>query len=231
MTKQAKLPSGGQLLILTAALAKAQEISVDPHNIQLLADIKAEGAKQIDAKNAADAAKTGKSGLWGNCVKLAEIVAAATEPNEREMVFTIVARDLLEGEGTNTAKMYASTAKDVLVKLHTDQGKSFDEIAEASYGDIRKMLKPDQNPEFTQRYAALTKKLKYVGRKAVKEDALSLLAKLESIVGEAYNPLKAAADAESAAAKAAKTLESNKQQAPSEGATVETSAKPEAAVG
>lgn len=231
MTKQAKLPSGGMLLTLTAAMAKAQEISLDPNNIALLDAIKTEGAKQIDAKNAADAAKTGKSGLWGNCVKLAEIVAAATQSNEREMVFTIVARDLLEGEGTNTAKMYASTAKDVLVKLHTEQGKSFAEIAEASYGDVRKMLKPDLNPEFTQRFAELSKRLKYVGRKGEKAASLELLSNLEKSVNAAYNPLKAEADKKSAAAEAAKTLEANKQQSPAEGATVETVAKQEAVAG
>lgn len=231
MTKQAKLPSGGMLLTLTAAIQKASEISLDPNNIALLDQIKAEGAKQVAAKNAADDAKTGKSGLWGNCVKLAEIVAAATEPNEREMVFTIVARDLLEGEGTNTAKMYASTAKDVLVKLHTEQGKTFEAIAEASYGDIRKMLKPDLNPEFTQRFAELAKRLKYVGRKSDKAASLELLSNLEEFVNAVYNPLKAAADAKSAAAEAAKTLEANKQQAPSDGATVETVAKQEAVAG
>lgn len=226
MTKQAKLPTASLLLALTAAMQTAENIRLD--NVELIDRIKAEGQKQVAAKNAADDAKTGKSGLWGDCVSMAEIVAANVPATEREMVFTLVLRDILEGEGTNTAKMYASTAKRVLTVLHTDQGKEFSELREASYAEIQKMLKPDLNPEFTQRYTELVKQLKYVGRKAEKAASLELLAKLEDEVGKAYRPLKAASDAKTAAAKAAAELESNKQQAPETGAVVETVAKQEA---
>lgn len=208
-------------LMLAIASAMSAANSIREEHAELLEAIKAEGSKQVDAKNAADDAAMGKGTLWGNILTLAE-ACSVVKPEDREMVFTMVARELLEVEGTNTAKMYASRGKNVLVKLHTDAGKTWAELKEATYAEIGAMLKPDANPEFTARLKELTKRLKFVGRKGSKGDTLALLDTLEAAVGVAYNPLKAAADSKSAASKAAKELEANRQAAPTEGAQTET---------
>ena len=225
--KQAKLPQGSVMAAIVQAVTIGEQVKAE--NADLIAKIKEQAAKQVDAKNAADAASTERKGLWSNVLLLAENVAAAAPSKDtRQMVFDIVAADLLESETANTAKMYASTARNVLVKLHTEQGKTFEELHEATYPEIRKMLNPSKNPEAEQRIAELVKRLKYVSRKGSKDDVSALLDTLENEVAALYNPLKQQADKESAAAKAAKELESNRQNAPTEPAATETVAKPEA---
>lgn len=225
--KQVKMPDGSLLAAITKAVAIGEQVKQD--NADLIATIKEQAAKQVDAKNVADAASTERKGLWTNVLMLAEHVAAAAPTKDtREMVFNIVAADLLEGETANTAKMYASTARSTLIKLHTEQGLEFSDLQELSYGDVRKLLKPDANPEGVKRNAELNKRLKFIIRKGDKAETLALLGELESAVEPLYNKLKQKADSDSAAAKAAKELENNRQQQPDQPAVTETVAKPEA---
>lgn len=225
--KQVKLPAGSVLAAITEAVRIGAEVKAE--NADLIKKIQEQAAKQVDAKNASDAAGTERKGLWSNVLLLAEHVAAAAPTKDtRAMVFDIVAADLLESETANTAKMYASTARNVLVKLHTEQGKAFAELQEASYPDIRKMLNPPKNPDAEARIAKLSKELKYLSRKADKEKLSALLDSLESSVSTLYTAVKGEADKASAAAKAAKELEANRQQPPSQPAATETVAKPEA---
>lgn len=227
MSKQVKMPEGSLLAAITQAVTIGEQVKAE--NADLIAKIKEQAAKQVDAKNAADAASTERKGLWSNVLMLAEHVAAAAPTKDtREMVFNIVAADLLEGETQNTAKMYASTARSALIKLHTEQGIGFDTLQEQSYGDVRKLLKPDANPEGVKRNAELNKRLKFIIRKGDKAETLALLGELETAIEPLYNKLKQKADSESAAAKAAKELESNRQQSPEQPAVTETVAKPEA---
>lgn len=226
-TKQAKLPAGSVMAAITQAVTIGQQLLSEQQ--ALIEKIKEQASKQVDAKNAADAASTERKGLWSNVLLLAEHVAAAAPTKDtREMVFNIVAAELLESETANTAKMYASTARAALVKLHTEQGKPFDALHEMSYGDIRKELKPANNPDADNRIAELTKKLKFLSRKGDKVKVSALLDALEEFTAAEYNPVKGEADKASAAAKAAKELEANRQNAPAAPAATETVAKPEA---
>lgn len=196
----------------------------------LVEGIKEATAKVIEGKNAADNAKTEKNNVWKDVLTIVgNIVDATSEaPALRDWACEAVLGEFLHAEKESplaTVKAYASTGKAVAVKLVTEQGMQLDTIKEMSYGDIRATINPPANRVATNIADELAKLVKYIARHGDAQgvDATAELTRLRGLVTETYNTVKSSKESKSAAAKLAKELRANKQQAPSEASTVETS--------
>lgn len=217
---------------------KAIEAACKP----LVDAIKANVAKATDAKNAADAGKTEKAGIWAKTLEVVGIIAEATKDAKtgkwREQLFTDVMGEFMEvkeGEKPSTAKAYASTGRAVLVKLLPRM--TLDDVKAKSYADVRKLVSPPKNAEADGIAKRIGEQVRYILRNADKhggsEKAVARLDAIAAEVATHYNAVKTAKDAKASASKAAKELEANRQQRAAEGSTVETvkrddDAKPEA---
>jgi hypothetical protein len=222
-----------------ADMAKIGNIAnaILPQAEPLLAKIREDNAKLTDASNAADEAGTHRGTLWNDTLAIAELVfnATADAPSLRTIIYSEVMGEFLGSETRNTAKAYASTAKNVLVKLWTDGDVSVDDVKAANYSEVRAMLKPAGNPQADADADDIRKMVGYVKRYGDKngngegntENAVTRLERIKAAATTEYNAVKSDKDSKTQAAKAARELKELQQQGPREAGTVET-AKPEA---
>lgn len=192
--------------------------------------IKEKVAVATDAKNAADHGKTAKDGIWAETLAVVGIVADLTKdsPKLREQVYSDVMGGFMakDSDGkASTAAAYASTGRNVLVKLVTDRGMSVAAVKEKSYADVRKLLRPTANAEAEGIADKIAKAARYVAKNGNKHGGEAAAKRLEAVwtaLEPHYNAVKAAKDAKTNAAKAAKELEANRQQRPAEPMQTET---------
>jgi len=211
-----------------------------PQAEPLLAKIREDAERVTNAVNAAGQAGTDRSSLWTDTLAVAELVYNATTetPSLRGIIYSEVMAEFLGSQERNTAKAYASTAKNVLATLWTEQGKTPAEVKKASYAEVRTMLRPVGNPQADADMESIRKMLAEIrrfgdkfakGTEEAPENSATRLARIRAVVEPEYNAVKSERDKASAAAKAARELKELQQKAPREAGTVETvAAKPEA---
>lgn len=195
--------------------------------------IRADAARAMDAKNAAHDGQTAKTNIWQETLAIVGIIADTATGNAtkyRDQIYADVMGEFMAkdetGKATSTAAAYASTGRGVLVKLVTQQGRKVSDIAGLKYSEVRKLLKPANNPEAEAMRDEAVKRIKFVAKFADKhggdEKAIVRLTAILDAIEPHYNAVKAAKDASSSAAKAAKELEANRQQRPEAPMTTET---------
>lgn len=207
--------------------------------------IREANGKATEVKNVADTASGIKSTIWENAFAIARYIGenADIPKAERVQYFRDVMAEFLaapmQPDGKpgklTTAGQYASTAQKVLGTLVTEQGKSWDDLAGKPVADIRKMFRDETDRVLLDQLSEATKQARYVIKHGTKAEKAALVTqKIEQdgetvvvpgifdTIANLYQPVKARKDAKSKAAQAAKELEANRQQHPSEATTVET---------
>ena len=201
--------------------------------------------KATEVKNVADTANGIKTTIWENAFAIARFIGenADIPKTERVQYFRDVMAEFLtapmQPDGKpgklTTAGQYASTAQKVLGTLVTEQGKSWDDLAGKPVADIRKMFRDETDRVLLDQLSEATKQARYVIKHGTKTEKAALTTqKIEEdgetivvpgifdAIANLYMPIKARKDAKSKSAQAAKELEANRQQHPSEATTVET---------
>lgn len=183
----------------------------------------------VDAKNAADHGNTLKGSLWSHvfavAAKVAELTTDATDT--RYQVFTdALAEFLIPATGADgkpvklsTAGQYASTGRKLLLHV-TDTGEDIAIYADKTRKDVMQAFKDTKDAALLDKVAEANKRLRFVVKHGTDAEKEALVALLE-MATDLYNPVLARKDKTKRAAQADATLRDNRQQQPTEGATVE----------
>jgi hypothetical protein len=200
-----------------------EAIRADANNLAEVAELSAD---------AADARKD----LWANTLAVVEAVADATAdaPEFRGLVYSFIMEEFMSEKTRSTAKAYASTARNVLIKLVTKERRDIATIKEASYADVRKMLNPPsaEQTDANARLDGIKKQLAFIARNAAKyggEATAARLDRIAAVVEKEYNPVFRAKEADSPKEKQAREVADLRQSSPRESGNVETSAPKPAA--
>ena len=204
-----------------AAAEALEAIREDAEGLQNAADISAE---------AADARKD----LWANTLSVVGVIADATKeaPEYRGLIYNFVMGEFMTEKTRSTAKAYASTGRNVLVKLLTERKVPLADVQAASYSEVRTMLNPPsaEQAEARKLVDGIKKQLGIVARfgdKYGNEAAAVRLARIAEAVEREYNPVARAKEADTSKEKAAREVADLRQTSPRESGNVET-VKPEA---
>lgn len=216
--KVAKIAEAVQALVADSLAA----IREDAKGLSDVADINSE---------AADARKD----LWTNTLNVVGAIAdqTADAPEFRGLIYNFVMGEFMAEKTRSTAKAYASTGRNVLIKLITDKRVPIADVKAASYAEVRTMLNPPsaEQAEAAAVVADLKKRIGFIARFAGKygnDTAAARLARIAELVEREYNPVFRAKEADTAKEKAAIGIAELKQSSPRESGNVET-VKPEAA--
>lgn len=223
-----------QIAALQAQVARKAELIGAVEGDLLI--LRTANGKAINAKNAADELGGVKTDIWGSVKNVMWHIANNVAAPEREQAFVDVMAEFLTA-GTDTAGkslklttvgQYASTGKKVLTELVTKQGMTEEQLS-GGYNDVRKLFKSAAELALVARAGEISKQLRFI----IKHDknAAETLEALEEAVQTFYNPLKAAKDATTQAAKADREIRDGVQQQPTAPTVVETVAAEIADIG
>lgn len=192
-----------------------------------------------EAKNVQDNAATERGNAWKAILDVTFAIADATAatPSIRELVFNSVMRDYVNAEKATanaSLKAYASTGRNVLLKL-LDVSHTREELADASYKDVRQWLSPPADADLSSKLNKLVENVRYIERQIAKakkaDNAEELLALLHSFADstggaaqQVRNQFKSEKDKNTTAATMARELHDLQQNAPSQPTNVETRA-------
>lgn len=190
---------------------------------------KADG-KLADAKNIAADAATEKGSVWDAVLSIAGKVVESTPAANREQVFTTLLSEYLtpkqgpDGKAMKltTVGMYASTGRKVVTELMTKQAYSEEALSELGYAKVRKLFKSEAQRQLEEDVAKCGEMLRYIAKHGNKETVKGTIAALMEAITVHYNPIKAAKDANTRAAKADREIRDNAQQHPTAPTVVET---------
>lgn len=203
----------------------------------VLESIRNHSEKLVEFKNASDQKSGEQTGLWSDVAKVSRAVAEAAKSAGMEAwagyifemaVQPVMPRDDDEGKRAATVKSYLSTGKSAVVNLLLNGKMDGEKLETLKYSEVRQAIKPPANPGADAMRDDLRKQIAFIAKHGDKfgndaeNNAQSRLSAIRAAVEPHYNAVKSAKDAKSAAAKAARTIEGDRQQAPSEPATVET---------
>lgn len=174
-----------------------------------------------------------RTDTWGHVIAIVGAVADATAdaPTLRDLVYTYTMGEFMKDKERSTAKSYASTGRQVLVKLLTEQKMDFQKVSGMKYSEVRDALRPPKSAEQqeAENVAATAKeRLTFILRNAGKNggDVLGRVQRIAEAIEREYNPVKAAKDAGTKQAQAAREISDLRQQSPREGSATETVAPP-----
>ena len=183
-----------------------------------------------DAKNVADHANTERKSLWGSVFAVAAKVYDATEkePSIRYEAFTdALSEFLIPATGPDgkplklsTAGQYASTGRKLLMHC-TDKHVNIAEYADKSREDAMADMRDKSQAKREEAAREASKRLRYIIKHGTEAERVALDT-LITDVEKVWQPVKLRVDGKKAAAKGAKELADNRQQAPTEPATLET---------
>ena len=235
---QAKLSSVNlDDIVKLGATVKGIENAVAEH----LEAIRNDQAQVKAAAEGMTEAQKVRTDLWSHTLAIVGIVAEATAdtPSIRDLTYSAIMGEFLKAEKATTAKAYASTGRNVLVRMLTQEKVPFEKVQEMSYADVRNAMKKPptrEQAENAERYKKVREQLSFIMRHADKhgteqeQRTATRLARIAETIEKEYNAVKSAFDRSKKQNQAAVELADLKQQSPREGATVETVAAGEGEV-
>lgn len=212
-----------------------------------LEGIKRHGEKLADAINSADTKKTEQSGLWHDVAVVAARVAEVSKemgiPQWAGEMFRATVREVMpseddEGRRAKTVRSYLSTGGKVVVDYLIGDGLPENEngqrpdVTAIGYDEIRKLYAKPRDVGLDNLRDECVKAIRFIAKygnkygsadgKEKPGEAFARLEKVRDALEPLVSDLRDRQARDSKAAKADATLRDNRQQAPSEAGTVET---------